>query len=107
MAKNYIEDGQTMDWTNTTGAPVKSGDPVAVASITGVAHGDIPDNGNGVLHMTGVFSLPKKATDSWQAGNLVYLSEGELTSTSGDVVVGLAWADAAVSETEAAVRLGA
>lgn len=59
MATNYYQDGTTMDWSNSTGKDVKSGEPVAVGQFMGVAHGDIPDGGEGVLHTTGVFVLPK------------------------------------------------
>lgn len=35
MAKNYYQDGTTMDWTNGTGKVVLSGQPVIVGSVVG------------------------------------------------------------------------
>lgn len=114
MAKNYYQDGRTMDWTNSTGADVKSGDPVPIGEITGVAHGDIPDTGEGVLHMTGVWILPKNPVDTWSRGDRLYLipSSGLVTNAEDDgagltyPVVGTAWVTVAAAETECRVRLG-
>lgn len=107
MAKNYVEDGHTMDWTNDTGGDVVSGDAVVLGSVTGVAHGDIADGEEGVLHMTGVFSLPKDAADAWDAGQKLYLgADGNITATEGDVLAGTAWAESLPGDEQAVVRLG-
>lgn len=44
MAKNFYQDGNTMDWHNGTGKAVVSGQAVAVGAITGIAQHDIPAN---------------------------------------------------------------
>lgn len=108
MAKNYVEDGNTMDWTNSTGADVVSGDPVAVGALLGVAHGDITDAEDGVLHMTGVIALPKEEADTWSAGDKLYFdtASGNVSTTESDVLAGTAWADAENGDTDAPVRLG-
>lgn len=67
MAKNYYQDGTTMDWHNGTGDAVFSGQSV-VGSIIGIAQHDIADGGDGVLMMSGVFVLPKVASETWQRG---------------------------------------
>ncbi|MFQ3396300.1 DUF2190 family protein [Enterobacter mori] len=111
MAKNYIEDGDSIDWTNTTGAVVHSGDLVVVGNLCGVAVGDIPADAPGVLITTGVFSLPK-AQEDITLGAALYVADGMLTVSAGDadaglnVRVGTAWADAAAAEATVAVRLG-
>lgn len=111
MATNYYQDGTTMDWSNSTGKDVKSGDPVAVGQFMGVAHGDIPDGGQGVLHTTGVFVLPKVADETWQRGTKLYLNDdGLLTAVKPAddalVVAGTAWITNNPGETETRVRLG-
>jgi predicted RecA/RadA family phage recombinase len=108
MAKNYVEDGKTMDWTNSTGADVVSGDPVVVGSLIGVAHGDIANGDGGVLHMTGVIALAKDEADTWSAGDKLYFDDtsGNVTATEGDIIAGTAWADAENGDTDAPVRLG-
>ncbi|WP_202301538.1 DUF2190 family protein [Dryocola clanedunensis] len=110
MATNYYQDGNTMDWTNGTGADILSGQAVAVGNITGVAHDDIPAGEAGVLHMTGVFVLPKVADETWQRGAKLYLDDaGLVTAVAADaeaVVVGTAWITNNPGETETRVRLG-
>ncbi|MGE6982872.1 DUF2190 family protein [Kluyvera intermedia] len=110
MATNYYQDGNTMDWNNGTGNHVFSGQAVAVGNITGVAHGDIPAGEAGVLHMTGVFILPKVADETWQRGTKLYLDDtGVLTAVAaeaGAVVAGTAWITNNAGETETHVRLG-
>ncbi|MCS2154714.1 DUF2190 family protein [Scandinavium goeteborgense] len=108
MAKNYVEDGNTMDWTNSTGADVASGDPVVVGVLIGVAHGDIADGEDGVLHMTGVSQLLKDEADTWSAGDKLYFDAdtGFVGPTESDVLAGTAWADAENGDTDAPVRLG-
>ncbi|MGU9777971.1 capsid cement protein [Salmonella enterica] len=107
MAKNYIEDGKTLDWQNTGAEAVNGGDPVAVGVVVGIAHDDIAVSATGVLHMTGVFDLPKTSTDTWAQGVKLYLASGKLTATAGsNPVAGIAWGAAAAGSTIAAVRLG-
>jgi predicted RecA/RadA family phage recombinase len=108
MAKNYVEDGKTMDWTNNTGSDVLSGDPVTIGALTGVAHGDIADGEDGVLHMTGVWEMLKDPSETWTAGQTLYLDpdSGNVTAAEGDVLAGTAWADVDVGSEDAPVRLG-
>jgi predicted RecA/RadA family phage recombinase len=110
MAKNYYQDGNTMDWSNSTGKDVLSGQAVAVGNITGVAHDNIPDGSAGVLHMTGVFILPKVADETWPRGTKLYLDDAGLMTAvvpaADGVVAGTAWITNNAGETETRVRLG-
>lgn len=58
MATNYVEKGDTIDWTNSTGSAVSSGDVVAVGNILAVALVDIANGESGTLSF-GVFNVPK------------------------------------------------
>ena len=107
MAKNFYQDGTTMDWSNSTGKAVLSGQAVPVGAMAGVAHADIPDGGSGVLHTVGVWILPKVEADTWARGAKLYLTEdGKLTATEGDVIAGTAWITSGAGETDSHVRLG-
>ncbi|EKZ5661573.1 DUF2190 family protein [Klebsiella aerogenes] len=110
MATNYYQDGKTMDWSNSTGKDVVSGQAVAVGNIMGVAHANIPNGGDGVLHMVGVFILPKVAEETWQRGAKLYLNaESLLTAVAPDadaVVAGTAWITSGAGEADTHVRLG-
>lgn len=115
MAKNFYEDGKTMDWSNSTGADVASGSPVPVGMVMGVAHGDIPDGGEGVLHMVGVWVLPKSGTDTWQRGDKLYLipDTGLITNAADDGAggdpypeAGISWLSINPTDTECHVKIG-
>ena len=115
MAKNYYADGKTMDWSNSTGTDYASGSAVPVGMTVGVAHNDIPDGGEGVLHMTGVFVLPKNGADTWARGDKLYLipDTGLITNATDDGAggdaypfAGTAWVSINPTDTECRVRLG-
>jgi predicted RecA/RadA family phage recombinase len=113
MAKNYYEDGNTMDWHNSTGKDVVSGQPVAVGAVVGVANHDIPSDAHGVLMMTGVFVLPKVDTETWARGARLWLSaDGKLTALDKDTnakantYIGTSWITTDPGTPEGHVRLG-
>lgn len=110
MAKNYVEDGRTMDYLNETAALIKSGDAVAVGRMVGVAHADIPVGETGVLHTVGVFTL-LKAPIAIEQGDKVFLVDGVVTTQVADpdginALAGYAWAPSEANESELLVRLG-
>lgn len=59
MAKNYVQPGEVIDWTNATGAAVSAGSVVAVGAILGIALVDIAAGASGSVQITGVFNVPK------------------------------------------------
>jgi predicted RecA/RadA family phage recombinase len=65
MATNYVQEGRRLFLTVGTG--VKSGDPVVVGQIAGVALIDADASGMATVDTQGVYSLSVKAVDS--AGN--------------------------------------
>src|SRR5690625_1756539 len=68
--KNYISHGDTL--TFTAGTDVASGDGVLVGSLIGIATGDVKNTETGTLKLTGVFDLPKTASQAWTIGDPVY-----------------------------------
>lgn len=110
MATNYFQDGKTMDWSNSTGQDVHSGQAVAVGNIVGVAHADIQNGADGVLHMAGVFILPKVAEEAWDCGARLFLNvDGLLTAVdpgADTVVAGTAWNTPGAGDADCCVRLG-
>lgn len=114
MAKNYFQDGTTLDWCNDTGKKVLSGQAVIVGNIAGVALGNIAVGECGVLKMTGVFLLNAIRDEPWGQGVKLYLTqEGLLTAKSDDgekaavkyCYAGVAWTDHQIGEESSAVRL--
>ncbi|WP_368900357.1 capsid cement protein [Mixta calida] len=108
MATNYVQGGTTLDFHNDTDAAIAAGDAVAVGGLVGVAHDNIPAGLWGVLHMKGVFMLPKTA-GAIQQGQQVWLNaDNQVTALSDDnlPLAGRAWTDAGADDDEVAVRLG-
>lgn len=107
MATNYVQDGNTLDFHNISGEEIASGQVVSVGELCGIAHDKIPTELWGLLHMTGVFSIPK-APESLTTGQKVFLNdEGLITATADELpLVGTVWADAEADGENAFVRLG-
>lgn len=59
MASNYIQPGETISWTNGTGAAIASGQVVAIGQIIGVALVDIANGAAGSVGIKGVYAVPK------------------------------------------------
>lgn len=110
MATNYQQDGHTLDFLNSGAETILSGESVAAGTLVGVAHGDISPGEWGVLHTTGVFTLPK-AAEAVAVGQKLYLVDGKLSIEAGTAeapnsLAGTAWADAAADVGQVPVRLG-
>jgi predicted RecA/RadA family phage recombinase len=59
MAKNYIQPGEVIDWTNATGGTKTSGSVIALGQTLGVALVDIANGATGSVQISGVFEVPK------------------------------------------------
>ncbi len=68
--KNFISQGDTL--TFTAGADVASGAGILVGDAFGVATTDVANGKTGTLKLTGVFDLPKTASQAWTIGAAVY-----------------------------------
>ena len=71
MAKNYVQAGEVVDFTNGTGSDIASGDVVPMGSLIGVAITDIPDGATGAVGVEGVWELPKVESAVIGAGETV------------------------------------
>lgn len=88
--KNYIEEGNRLQYANSSGSTIASGAGVLVGSRLGVAVSDILTATTGILAMSGVFNLPKLSTDVVTQGAKLYWDNTNkrltLTSTSNTLV---------------------
>lgn len=119
MAKNYESDGNTIQWTNGTGAAVASGQMVKVGpSMLGVALVAIASGASGSVAVEGVFSgVPKVSAavfaqgekliwDVSANGGLGAFDDSAATPAAGDVTGGaIAWVAGANTETTCTVKL--
>lgn len=58
MAKNYVQEGVTIDYTNA-GSAILSGAVVVIGSLIGIALTDIANGETGSVMLKGVFDVPK------------------------------------------------
>lgn len=119
MAKNYESDGNTIQWTNGTGAAVASGQLVKVGpSMLGVALVALANGATGSVAVEGVFSgVPKVSAavfaqgekliwDVSANGALGAFDDSAASPATGDVTGGaIAWVAGANTETTCTVKL--
>lgn len=86
MAQNFIQPGEHLELTNSTGSTIASGKPVFKGKIVGIALGDIADGAKGQVRTKGVFELAKKASLAVSEGDALYwdATPGEITKTAAD-----------------------
>jgi predicted RecA/RadA family phage recombinase len=109
MAKNYVSEGDVLDYTNT-GALIPSGAVVVMGKRIGVALADIPTNSTGSVSMTGVWTLPRLTTDDTTQGEVLYwdAANNRVTEAAGALpVAGYAAAAAGVNATTVRVKINA
>lgn len=119
MAKNYESDGKVIQWTNSTGSAVASGQVVKVGvSMLGVALVALANGATGSVAVEGVFSgVPKVSAAVFTQGEklLFDVSAGSgvgafddsaATPATGDVMGGaVAWVAGANAETTCTIKL--
>lgn len=113
MAKNYVSDGNVINWTNGTGSAVSSGDVVATGHCIGVALVDIADGATGSVAVEGVFTVPKVSAAVFTQGEkLIWdasasaFDDSAATPATGDITGGaVAWIAGANTETTCTVKL--
>ena len=97
MAKNYVQEGDVIDYANASGSTITSGTPVLIGARLGVALADIANGATGSVQVEGVFTIAKLGTDNVAAGALLYCdnTNKRLTATaSGNTLAGFAVAAA-------------
>lgn len=92
MAKNYIQPGEVIDWTNGTGGAKTAGSVIAIGQMLGVALVDIANGATGSVQIKGVFEVPKVSGAVIAAGeSLVWdasagaFDDNLATPASGDI----------------------
>ncbi len=92
MAKNFIQPGEVIDWTNGTGSAVASGAVVAIGQMLGVALVGIANGATGSVQIKGVFEVPKVSGAVIAAGeSLVWdvsagaFDDNAATPATGDI----------------------
>lgn len=107
MAKNYVQDGNTVRFTAT--AAMKSGDVAMIENLAVVAVSDVAQGGVGVGLTTGVFTVKAKAADDIKQGAIVYWSaaDGATTTAGSNKRLGVAWRASGASVETVDVKINA
>ena len=107
--KNYVQEGDYIEITAS--ADIDAGELVQVGSLHGVAVTDIANGANGIIHLEGVYTLPKltaAAGDACTAGGPVYYDASGVSGTDASgtrLLVGHSLVAANQAATTVAVRL--
>lgn len=105
---NFYQPGHTLDYPNTTTAAIPANTIVSLISRVGVIGMDINPGEVGVVHVEGVFKMPKAAGVAVTMGQLVYfnVAAGSITtSASGCIPAGYAAAAAIAADSVVLVKL--
>lgn len=88
MAKNAVQPGKVLDYVNTTGALVRSGDVVVAGALLGVALADIAIGATGSVSIDGVYAVPKVAGTAVAQGVSVVFKAATKAFTVGALAAG-------------------
>lgn len=113
MATNFVQNGDVIDYTNTTGSDIASGSVVVIGGVLGVALTSIADTATGSVAIEGVYELPKVTAAVIGQGQMVIwdVSAGAFddslaTPATGDVSgAAVAVAEAGNGDTTVKVKL--
>jgi predicted RecA/RadA family phage recombinase len=106
--KNYIQEGESVNYVVPNATTIASGDVVAVgANLTGVAVTGGVAGDTIVVNLCGVYELPKDAPLVIDQGDRLFwnASNKEITKTITDRPIGVAWAGALSADTTVLVNL--
>lgn len=111
MAKNHVDSGKTVTYTNTGSAVIYSGSVVVIGEKIAVSLGDIQVGGKGTLFTEEVFKLPKDTGAAMNLGDSVYwdTANKKIVAASGTdtVPAGMVAADATANAATVNVKLNA
>ncbi|KAB8126913.1 DUF2190 family protein [Gracilibacillus oryzae] len=81
---NYVQRGESIDFTNNGSSDIKANDVVALANRIGVAGCDIPVGATGSINVLGVYDMPADTATEFAVGEEVYWDGSKLTATATD-----------------------
>ncbi|WP_101776007.1 DUF2190 family protein [Pasteurella oralis] len=108
MAKNFIQNGDTIDFVATKAT--KSGDVVQINNLNAIAVTDIENQAAGTGIVGGVWRVKAKQSDNIQQGTVLYWDSGasEATTSKGSHKrLGVAWSNSGTSSAEVDVKINA
>lgn len=101
----YLQKGESLDYTNATEETVPDGAVVTIGGRIGVTGCPILPGQTGSLHVTGVFEIAKSGSAAVEMGQAVYFDGDGITDTAGEVAAGYAAAPADANAETILVKL--
>lgn len=85
MANTFLERGNVLTVTNSTGSDLSSGDAILAAGCLRVLILDVDNGDTGPAYCEGVFTVPAVAVNAWDDGVPLYWNDTlrKLTTVSG------------------------
>lgn len=106
----YVQRGEALDYTNSTEAVIPAGSVISLTTRIGVAGTNINPGAVGSVHVVGVFSMDKTASEEVAMGDALYFdtATGKITKTgtSDTPPAGYAAAPSVAAETTVLVNIG-
>lgn len=109
MKASYVQRGNKIDYINDTGADIERGEVVALGGRIAVAADDIASGEQGVLELTGVWTMAKASGEEIAVGAAVYYDSGDdciTTTADSNTLAGFAVEKKDSADTSIAVRIG-
>ena len=111
MAKNHIQQGKALTYSNPGEALIAAGSVVVAGAIIGIALDDIPGGKDGTIQTEEVFRLPKDAATPFSLGDRAYwhTEQKKIVAAPGNgiVLAGIAAANVSASATTVAIKINA
>lgn len=103
----YVQKGESMDYTNAGAETIKYGDIIPIAGRIGVAGCDIPPDKIGSVHVTGVYIMPKVSGVTLVLGQEAFWDEtaNAITDISTHPA-GWVWKSAAATDETVEIKIG-
>lgn len=107
MAKNFIQNGETIDFTATKA--VKSGDVIVLNDLIVIAVTDVENKATGTGIVGGVWRVKAKQADDIKQGAVLYWSDadGATTTAAGNKRLGIAWNESGTQSATVDVKINA
>lgn len=106
--KNFVQEGNTLDYTNAISAAITSGAMFLLVDTVAVACTDIANPGTGAIALEGIFTIPKAAPLAIVVGDKLYWDDTNKVlnkTASGNTFAGFAASVAASAATTVNVKL--
>ena len=94
MTTLYVQPGDVLDYTNSSGSSIAAGTPTVMGNLIGIPLVTIANGATGAMAMEGVFTCPKVTGSAWvQGARLLWdasaakFDVGTATPATGDVSV--------------------